>query len=453
MLSFFLFAPFVLGRTPSEWKSRTIYQVLTDRFASTSANTYCSNLGKYCGGNYQGLIAKLDYIIGMGFDAIWISPMPTNLNDDYHGYAFLDLYTPNPHFGTESDLISFISACHQRDIWVMLDVVGNHVAPVDLSFGQIIPFNESSHYHSKCQINDWNNPDEVERCRLANLPDLDQDNSFVRTTLKNWIGNLKAKYNFDGYRIDTVPEVKAPFWSEFNAAAGMYCVGEVFNGDINIVSSYQKYLDGVLSYPLYFTINNVFAYQQSMYQLESLLGPSGSYVQKFKDVSLLGTFVDNHDNPRFLNKQGNWNLFKNALLLALFTNGIPIVYYGSEQGYNGGADPANRESLWPNYNTNHDLYTFLKSYINVRKTQKVWLSNQIQRYASNNFYSFSRDNVLVCLTNNGGSSTVTVTMTYLPWTVGTVVCNSLNSNDCLTVTSNGITVSLTTGLPKIYIPK
>ena len=114
----------VFSHTPQEWKSRTVYQILTDRYASDTTNTYCSNLGAYCGGNYKGIISKLDYIENMGFDAIWISPMPTNLQQDYHGYAFLDLYTPNPHFGSEADLISFVTACHKRDIWVMLDVVG-----------------------------------------------------------------------------------------------------------------------------------------------------------------------------------------------------------------------------------------------------------------------------------------------------------------------------------------
>lgn len=112
--------------TASEWKSRTIYQVLTDRFASTTTSTSskCTVLSKYCGGNYQGLIEKLDYIEGMGFDAIWISPMPTNYANSYHGYHFTDLYSVNSNFGSESDLKSFISACHKRDIWVMLDVVG-----------------------------------------------------------------------------------------------------------------------------------------------------------------------------------------------------------------------------------------------------------------------------------------------------------------------------------------
>ena len=69
----------------------------------------------------------------------------------------------------------------------MLDVVANHVAPVDLDFSEVTPFNKSEYYHSKCQISNWNDPGNVEYCRLANLPDLNQDNAFVRSTLKTWV--------------------------------------------------------------------------------------------------------------------------------------------------------------------------------------------------------------------------------------------------------------------------
>ncbi len=49
--------------------------------------------------------------------------MLLNLNDDYHGYAFLDLYKVNDHFGTEDELKHLIAEAHARDIWIMLDVV------------------------------------------------------------------------------------------------------------------------------------------------------------------------------------------------------------------------------------------------------------------------------------------------------------------------------------------
>ena len=109
----------------------------------------------------------------MGFDAIWISPIPENKGDDYHGYAGLNWYNVNPNFGDSQDLKDFVSAAHEKGIWIMLDVVANHVAPVDLDFSEVTPFNDSSYYHSKCQINNFNNQTEVEYCRIANLPDLD----------------------------------------------------------------------------------------------------------------------------------------------------------------------------------------------------------------------------------------------------------------------------------------
>lgn len=324
---------------------------------------------------------------------------------------------------------------------------------MDLSFEQINPFNQSQYYHSKCQIEDWNNQEEVETCRLSNLPDLDQNNEFVRSTLLNWVGSLKKNYDFDGLRIDTVCEVHPDFWIEFSTAAGMYTIGEVFNGDISYVSQYQQYMDGMLSYPLYFTMMDVFARQQSMSALEGLLGPSGSYRAKFSDLYALGNFIDNHDNARFLYSQSSWTLYKNALAMTIMNIGIPIVYYGSEQGYNGGNDPANRESLWPNYNINSELYAFIQTLVTTRKSQNIATTSQIQRYSSKDFYSFSRGNVLVCLTNVNNGNTVSVSMTYLPFENGQTVCNVLNPSDCLIVSGGALTVTMTQGLPKVYVLK
>ena len=104
----------------------------------------------------------------------------------------------------------------------MLDVVANHVAPVDLDYSKVNPFNDASHYHTKCQINNWNDPNEVEYCRLANLPDLNQDNQFVRDTLKEWVNHVINEYKFDGIRVDTVPEVKREFWTEYAESAGVF---------------------------------------------------------------------------------------------------------------------------------------------------------------------------------------------------------------------------------------
>lgn len=105
---------------------------MTDRFARNDGQNYdCQNLGNYCGGGYRGIINNLDYIQGMGFDAIWISPIIDNRDGGYHGYWGRDLYKLNTNFGSEQDFIDFVSACHARGIWVMVDVVGNHMGNLD----------------------------------------------------------------------------------------------------------------------------------------------------------------------------------------------------------------------------------------------------------------------------------------------------------------------------------
>ena len=79
-----------------------------------------------------------------------------------------------------------VNKAHSMGMWVMLDVVANHVAPVDLDYSQINPLNKAEYYHQKCDIN-WDDQWSIEHCRLANLPDLDQDNLYVRNYLKDWI--------------------------------------------------------------------------------------------------------------------------------------------------------------------------------------------------------------------------------------------------------------------------
>jgi alpha-amylase len=92
----------------------------------------------------------------MGFDAIWISPPVDNSNGGYHGYWARHWYEINSNFGSADDLKALVSAAHAKGIWVMVDVVANHVAPIGTDYGQISPFNQSSHYHSDCQISNWN---------------------------------------------------------------------------------------------------------------------------------------------------------------------------------------------------------------------------------------------------------------------------------------------------------
>ena len=74
------------------WKNRTIYQVLTDRFVAPNGS-YAEGVSrcniteqKYCGGTFKELERNLNYIRGMNFGAVWMSPTVANSPGGYHGY-------------------------------------------------------------------------------------------------------------------------------------------------------------------------------------------------------------------------------------------------------------------------------------------------------------------------------------------------------------------------------
>ena len=71
--------------TAAEWRKQSIYQVVVDRLGrcDLSTATPCDTSKQvYCGGTWLGLISKLDYIQGMGFTAVWISPFTRQMEGD-----------------------------------------------------------------------------------------------------------------------------------------------------------------------------------------------------------------------------------------------------------------------------------------------------------------------------------------------------------------------------------
>ncbi len=115
--------PTAQALSAADWRSQSIYQVMTDRFARTDLSTSAPcdpSQGVYCGGSWQGLIKKLDYIQDMGFTAVWISPVVKQIGSDtgdgraYHGYWAQDIYSLNANFGSADDLKALSAALHGR---------------------------------------------------------------------------------------------------------------------------------------------------------------------------------------------------------------------------------------------------------------------------------------------------------------------------------------------------
>ncbi len=78
-------------------------------------------------GDFNGLTAKLDYMVDLGVTAVWILPFyPSPLRDD--GYDIADYKAVNPRYGTMKDFRTFVKEAHRRGLKVITELVINHTS-------------------------------------------------------------------------------------------------------------------------------------------------------------------------------------------------------------------------------------------------------------------------------------------------------------------------------------
>jgi alpha-amylase len=107
------------------------------------------------------------------------------------------------------------------------------------------------------------------------------------------------------------------------------------------------------NYLEYYPLQQVFN-GGSMWQLATV---RASAQTGCNDTTALGSFVENHDMPRFAAAIEDMALAKNAMTYILMNDGMPTVYQGQEQHFSGNSTPFNREPLWQSkYDTTAPLY-------------------------------------------------------------------------------------------------
>ena len=444
-------APPVITTEVEDWRDEVLYQVIVDRFADGDRNNNWNvtqdpaELGRTMGGDWQGLIDRVDYLKQLGVTAIWISPVVQNVETDagmgsYHGYWTQSFVDTNPHMGDLARLRELTDVMHQNGIAVVVDIVVNHVgqlfyydinrngqpdinayyatdgsdtvdlvtewdpafdargiqsftslgesgpAPVEWVYmpeiGRVPPqpeeFQNEDWYHKMGRVTDWSNAEQVELGDFpGGLKDLATEDPNVRRALIDIFSEWIVQTNIDGYRIDTVKHVERDFWAEFAPALrahaddigkdNFFLFGEVFDGDDALIGSYsgaegldslvwfsQKYqvYDGVFKQGgATRAIPRLYDDRASHYSADPV-GPAGQSAQ-----SLLVNFMDNHDVARFLYDAPDPASIHAALVFLYTQDGVPCLYYGTEQGFSGGNDPANREPLWPSgYATEGPLF-------------------------------------------------------------------------------------------------
>lgn len=454
-----------------------IYQVLVDRFSNgdTSNDNFGygeydpNNLGMYHGGDWKGLTNHLQYIKDLGVTAIWISPVSQQqpLSRDgteasYHGYFTHDFATPNEHFGSRTDLQNLVNTAHSMGLKMILDVVPNHTADYlagtsttysPTTYAPAAPLNDSSlfHHNGDCAFDGSMNQSQLETCDLGGLDDLDQSNATVDSYLKNTYKDWVQGVGFDGVRVDAARSIPQTWLNSFQQAIGVPSFGEVFDGNVDYVSSYQNYEWGVLDFPYFFTARDAIAGDGDLNNLSNLFAQD----YKYSNANRLETFLDNHDRARFLARAGdNYQRLREGLTFLMTSRGIPVIYYGTEQADNGNmnanevpiANKDNRKDL-SSFSETGSIYVHIKRLNEIKKAYpSLQVGTQREMWKDTNVYAFSRRvdstgaETITAISDSWDAQTRTIPLrAESTIAVGTVLTNLMNTNESVTVQSGGVT--------------
>ncbi len=381
--------------------------------------------------------------------------------DTYHGYGIQNFLQVDPRFGTLADLRELVSQAHAKGMYVILDIIINHTGdnwaypgdypyyyskqaqgPFDFGFwreadpGQGLQTDDAvwpgELQHPECyrrrgQIRNWDDPEEAVNGDFFSLKELDHSQPVVLDTLikayKYWI----AATDLDGFRVDTVKHMEDSATAIFCNAVREYAkrigkdrffiFGEVVGDDLTIEryigrnsripGTNERFpsLDACLDFPLYFILEEI---------IKGLADPSPlrERYERFKNLyadhgeagRYFVTFVDNHDQmarpyKRFIYSSPYPQQAVLAIGYLLTSQGIPCIYYGTEQGFDGGGDSDCyvRECMfggqWGAFNTTgvhffnegHQVYTGIKAIARIRAGQPAL------RYGRQYFREISAD--------------------------------------------------------------
>lgn len=442
-------------------------------------------VGVVQGGAFNGVKEKLDYLKGLGVGALWLSPVLKNCQYNlysYHGYGIMDFLQIDPRFASnpeeaqenprlaEDELRSLINEAHARGIYVIFDIVLNHCGDIFAYLLEDGILASEACWNDNCYTILWRDengnprpewtapppnppadaavwPVELRRNDMfrrkgrggeaagdfaslkemvTDLTAMDAENGFrypVRDILVRAHQRLIAKFDIDGFRIDTLKYIEPDFAKGFGNAVrefalsigkkNFFTFGEVYDNEDQIArfigrnasdSSDLVGVDAALDFPLFYKLPGVMKGQipptevVSMYQYRrraehGILSSHGEASNYFV------TFLDNHDqyNRFHYVDPGDPTRYDDQLALGiacLFSlQGVPCLYYGTEQGLHGsgGTLEAVREALWgkgPNaFDPTHPFYRAIQRIASVRNREPAL------RYGRQYFRPLSGDGV------------------------------------------------------------
>lgn len=340
----------------------------------------------FFGGDFQGVISKLDYLKDLGVETLYFNPIFEAAEN--HRYGTADYGRVDPMLGTNEDFTRLCGEAHKRGMRVMLDGVFNHTGYVSRYF------NGDGFYPEKGAIQSWDSPyrpwfsfiqwpQKYESWwGIYSLPAVNENNPSYRefifagedSVVRRWL-----RAGADGWRLDVADELPDDFVAGVHQAAraekpDAVVIGEVWeDGSTKVAYGVRRkhilggHCDGLMNYPLRSAILSYFQGGGAEAFVEGMETIRENY-PAFAFYSAMNS-LDTHDTPRCLTLLGaggeyrdqtkEWRarfhlspkqlqrgraLLKAAALLLFCFPGSPTVYYGDEAGMEGFEDPFNRQT-------------------------------------------------------------------------------------------------------------
>jgi glycosidase len=418
----------------SSMSTDVIYQIVTDRFVDGDSSNNPSgeiydknNLKKYHGGDWVGITQKINegYFTNMGVSAIWISsPVqnsdyidPSNGCAPYHGYWGRDFFLPNQYFGTMEEFTTLVSTAHSKDIKVIIDFAPNHTSfavydgikqPNDGALyknGELVSTysddTKGVFNHVSDQWAEFDTWEHTVYAPLFGLADLNQQNAITDQYLKDAI-KVWLDAGVDGIRVDAVKHMSLG-WQK-NWVNSIYDYKPVFifgewshsatTSEPNMENFANESGMSLLDFRYNTAVRSALANAlTSGYTMKDFHNTMMDMEQDYDCINDQVTFLDNHDQSRFMTEAGNNKLTLDiAFALQMTSRGIPCVYYGTEQymsdAAGGKSDPYNRADM-TSFDQTSRAYQIISKLAPLRKsnpalaygsTQERWLNDDVYVY-------------------------------------------------------------------------
>ena len=368
------------------WQSATVYQIYPRSFQDSDGDGL---------GDLAGITRRLDYLVALGVDAVWLSPLYPSPMVDF-GYDVANYCDVDPRFGTLAELDRLIAAAHARGLRLLLDLVPNHSSDQHPWFRE----SRSSRASPKRDWYIWRDPapgggppnnwisdfggsawewDEASgqyycHAFLKEQPDLNWRNPAMRAAMMDVLRFWFAR-GVDGFRIDVLwhmvkhadfPDNPVnPDWSPaagdmnrvlqlhstdqpevHGIAAEMRRVAEEFDdervliGEIYLpVAKLMRYYGSEQRPEVHLPFN--FQLIDAPWHARSLEKLIVDYEAALPDGAWPNWVLGNHDRSRVASKRGAAQARVAAMLL-LTLRGTPTLYQGDELGLTGEPIPADR---------------------------------------------------------------------------------------------------------------